>query len=244
MEKVWKIGELAKQTGMTVRTLRYYDQIRLLNPSKRTESRYRLYTQDDVTRLHQIVSLRDLGFSLEKIRQFLDESAYSSEQIVTMHLDKVRDQIELQQQLHKRLEAIAQAVQFRQDVSAEELIRIIEVISMVEKHDFNPNFSDEDMEKIKQQGEKFGPDKIREVEQEWPQLIAKVRAEMEKGTPPNDPNVQKLAARWQELVEMFTGGDPDIARKVKEAYDNSPDFSAQMGLDQELLSYVAKVSQA
>ncbi len=47
---------------------------------------------------------------------------------------------------------------------------------------------------------------MQAVQGEWPELIAKVRAEKDKGTPPEDPGVQALAARWMELVEMFTGG--------------------------------------
>jgi DNA-binding transcriptional MerR regulator len=55
-----KVGELAKQTGISVRTLHYYDEIGLLSPSGRTESDYRLYAEADIVRLQQIMSLRQL----------------------------------------------------------------------------------------------------------------------------------------------------------------------------------------
>ncbi|MBF2016646.1 MAG: MerR family transcriptional regulator [Rivularia sp. T60_A2020_040] len=58
-----KIGKLAKQTGISVRTLHYYDEIGLLSPSGRTEADYRLYAEADIVRLQQIISLRQLGFS-------------------------------------------------------------------------------------------------------------------------------------------------------------------------------------
>ena len=60
-----KIGELASRTGLTVRTLHHYDEIGLLKPSHRTDSGHRLYTVRDLGRLQQIVSLRQLGFSLD-----------------------------------------------------------------------------------------------------------------------------------------------------------------------------------
>ncbi len=63
-----KVGELARRTGVSVRTLHYYDEIRLLSPSGHTASGHRLYTTREPRRLQQIVSLRQLGFSLEEIR--------------------------------------------------------------------------------------------------------------------------------------------------------------------------------
>jgi MerR HTH family regulatory protein len=59
--KVWKTGELARETGLTVRTLHHYDQLGLLSPLSRTEGGHRCYTPDDVRRLHRIVALRSLG---------------------------------------------------------------------------------------------------------------------------------------------------------------------------------------
>jgi MerR family transcriptional regulator, thiopeptide resistance regulator len=67
-----KIGELAKQTGISIRMLHYYDEIELLSPSQRTESGHRLYAEPDIIRLQQIMSLRQLGFSLEEIRECLN----------------------------------------------------------------------------------------------------------------------------------------------------------------------------
>jgi len=70
--KVWKIGELAGDTGLTVRTLHHYDRLGLLSPRSRTEGGHRCYTGDDVRRLHRIVALRSLGISLEEIGALLN----------------------------------------------------------------------------------------------------------------------------------------------------------------------------
>ena len=59
-----KVGKLAKQTGVSIRTLHHYDEIGLLKPSHRTEAGHRLYTPGDIARLQQIKSLQHLGFSL------------------------------------------------------------------------------------------------------------------------------------------------------------------------------------
>src|SRR5215469_15860990 len=67
------IEQVAAQTGLTKRTLRYYEEVGLLPPTGRTEGNYRRYTQDDLQRLERIKNLRDLlGFSLADIRTILE----------------------------------------------------------------------------------------------------------------------------------------------------------------------------
>ena len=68
MQSSWKVGELASLTGLTVRTLHHYDEINLLKPCEYTDSGHRLYGEEDIIRLQQILSLRQLGFSLEEIK--------------------------------------------------------------------------------------------------------------------------------------------------------------------------------
>lgn len=62
------VGEMAKKMGVTVRTLQYYDQQGLLSPSAESEGGRRLYTDRDMILLHQILSLKHLGFSLDAIK--------------------------------------------------------------------------------------------------------------------------------------------------------------------------------
>ena len=75
MPLVWKIGELARRTGLTVRTLHHYDEIGLLSPAQRSDGGHRVYDEADVQRLYRIVSLRSLGFPLDAIAQALDSQA-------------------------------------------------------------------------------------------------------------------------------------------------------------------------
>lgn len=66
------IGELAERTGLSLRTLRHYDDIGLLTPSGRTDGGFRLYTDDDESRLLLIRRMKPLGYSLEAMGELLD----------------------------------------------------------------------------------------------------------------------------------------------------------------------------
>src|SRR3954452_16244111 len=94
-----KVGELARRSGVSVRTLHYYEEIGLLAPSQHTPTGHRLYALTDVTRLQQIVSLRQLGLSLTEIRACLASSTFDPADVVDRHLARIREQMELQRQL-------------------------------------------------------------------------------------------------------------------------------------------------
>ncbi|VXC08937.1 MerR family transcriptional regulator [Pseudoclavibacter sp. 8L] len=71
-EETMQIGKLADRTGMSIRSLRHYDEIGLLVPSARTEGGFRLYTAEDEERLLLIRRMKPLGYSLEQMRELLD----------------------------------------------------------------------------------------------------------------------------------------------------------------------------
>jgi MerR family transcriptional regulator, repressor of the yfmOP operon len=72
-QSLFTIEQVAARTGLTKRTLRYYEEVGLLTPTDRTEGNYRRYSEADIQRLERIKKLRDLlGFSLADIRKLLD----------------------------------------------------------------------------------------------------------------------------------------------------------------------------
>lgn len=80
------VHEVAKLTGITNRTLHYYDEIGLLPPSIVTETKYRIYTNEDLGRLQEILFFKEIGFSLKEIKELLSCSFYNREEALTNHL--------------------------------------------------------------------------------------------------------------------------------------------------------------
>jgi DNA-binding transcriptional MerR regulator len=67
-----KIGEFARRAGVSLRTLRYYEELGLLQPTSRTRGKFRCYREGDLHRLRLIQSLQELGLRLERIGRLLD----------------------------------------------------------------------------------------------------------------------------------------------------------------------------
>jgi DNA-binding transcriptional MerR regulator len=66
-----QIGQVAERTGLSLRTIRFYEENALVRPSSRTDGGFRLYSEDDVARLEVIKRMKPLGFSLEEMQQLL-----------------------------------------------------------------------------------------------------------------------------------------------------------------------------
>ena len=89
-----KVGELAKRSGLTVRTLQHYDTLGLLTPSARSDAGYRLYDRSDIARLHQIQALRRFGMSLTDIGQWLANRDVPLDTLIARQVDMLTQQIE------------------------------------------------------------------------------------------------------------------------------------------------------
>ncbi|PZR34935.1 MAG: MerR family transcriptional regulator [Azospira oryzae] len=81
----YSVKELSEIAGVSVRTLHLYDEIGLLKPSTRTEARYRLYGENELLRLQQILFYKELGISLEEIRSILDDPEFDLLQALESH---------------------------------------------------------------------------------------------------------------------------------------------------------------
>jgi len=106
------IGEMARRTGVKVPTIRYYEQIALIEAPERSQGNQRLYQQQDLERLSFIRHARELGFTLEDIRALIDLTATGSDTCRQIHdiaqhqLEAVKQRIAKLQKLQQELERI------------------------------------------------------------------------------------------------------------------------------------------
>ncbi len=80
--RTWRIGELARETGLTIRTLHHYDAIGLVMPFSRTSGGHRVYSEPDVERLYAVVVLRRIGLSTAAIREQLADPSWEIRSVV------------------------------------------------------------------------------------------------------------------------------------------------------------------
>lgn len=231
------MGDLARATGLTVRTLHHYDEIGLLKPSARTPAGHRLYSGDDVRTLYSIVALRQLGFSLAEIDELIRTGGVDPKEATRRRLAELDRQIEAHRRLRRRLTGLLETLEKEPGASARDLAEIVEEMTMHEKY-----YTPEQLAELERRREELGgDDAMRKAEQEWAELLAAVRAEKESGTDPADPRMRELAQRWTRLIDQFTGGDPEIMASLKTMYEQEGPEAASRGMvDRELMEYAQR----
>lgn len=233
--KLYTVSQIARRTQITVRTLHHYEAKGLLMPAQRSAAGYRLYGAGELRRLQHVVSLKALGFSLAEIHSCLDADAPSLGQALLRQVDRLREAVVRQQELVQRLERVAQQALHGETIDAETLLSSIEATTVMEKY-----FTPEQMQSIQQRGQELGPERIRAVEQAWPDVIAGMRAAMELAKDPASAEVQALARRWRGLVREFTGGDAGIQHSVNTMFRQEPaQMQARTGIDPKLMEYAS-----
>jgi DNA-binding transcriptional MerR regulator len=238
----WKVGELARCTGLSVRALHHYEEIGLLRPALRSPAGHRLYEQQDVARLQQIQSLRILGLPLEEVRRLLEGSGVPPLRVLYLHLARLREQIARQTRLAESLKRLARHLESAETVSAEELCQTIEDMTTMEKY-----FTTDELAYLRAREEQTTPERLRQVGEEWAEIIPAVRTAMERGIDPASPEIQDLARRWMGLVEEFTGGNPQIEQSLRTLYTHEgPALEARLGNvpDPGMFEYISQALRA
>ncbi len=235
----WTIGELAKATGLTVRTLHHWDAEGLLVPAERTEAGHRRYSGADVERLYRIVALRRLGLSLRDVAAALEGDG-DLRGTVASQLERVEGDLATLERVRLRLRGLLATLDGGEAIDPTELIQTIEVMTMHEQY-----YSDDQLAQLERRREALGDEGMAQAQRDWAELIESMTAERDRGTPPEDPRVQALAARWQELIDAFTGGDPETAASLKRMYESEGVEAASRGaVDRDLMDYVGRALAA
>ena len=132
-----KIGEIASVTGMTVRTLHYYEEIGLIEPESRTEAGHRLYGPEALKRLYKISLLRQLGLPLRSVRAGLEADSEAAADggdlraLMTDHLAAVDERLVAENRLRSRLLKLVGTLESTEDTTGD-LLSVLEDMTMLE----------------------------------------------------------------------------------------------------------------
>ncbi|EER61125.1 transcriptional regulator, MerR family [Acidovorax delafieldii 2AN] len=204
-----KVGELARCTGLTVRTLHHYDEIGLLTPSGRSDTGYRLYSQADVQRLHGIQALRLLGLPLGDIAGLLAGEGMEPGRIIERQIHALDLQITQATELRGRLALMRDGLVAGAEPDMGNWLETLALMATYGKY-----FSAAELKRIFENWPR--------IKDEWAPLVARVRSTMDQGLAIDSPQVQQLAQRWMVLMLEWMGGDMDLLERWGHMYRLEP----------------------
>lgn len=218
---MYMINEISKLTGVSIRMLHHYDKIGLLVPSKRTDANYRMYSDEDVAKLYQILLFKELEFSLQEIKTILQDENFDKEKALKEQRNLI---IKKKNRLEKIIESIDDTINnFGGNVMNKENFKAFDYED-IKKHE----------EKYKEETErKYGKtDAYKESKEktskysknDWENIMGEAESiyvELSKlmDKEPSDEQVQLLVEKWRNhITENFYNCTIEIFRGLALMY--------------------------
>ena len=225
-----KVGELARRTGLTVRALHHYDSIGLLHPTGRSDSGYRLYSRDEVARLHGIQTLRRMGLSLADVAQLLDGGAVTLPAILARQTGVLDQEIAQAQALRERLGVMQTVLASGGQPEIDDWLVGLSMMNTFEQY-----FSSGEL--------KLVFERWNRCQSEWPPLLQAVREAMERGVPHDWFELQPLARQWMDVSARWMDGDLALLTRWGSMLREQPGLPLPSGMDRTLLEYINQAVQ-
>jgi DNA-binding transcriptional MerR regulator len=238
---MFTVKQLSKLAGVTPRTLRYYDHIGLLKPSRVGTNGYRYYGQEVLLKLQQILFYRELELPLERIHSIVNQSGFDP--LVALENHK----LELKRR-RDRLERLIKAVD-------DTILHLKGKKEMDEKQLFAAFTDEEQAEMEKEALQLYDPEMVKASNRKWKAYTAEekqrildegnaIYLELVAAIPhgPESPEAQAGIVRWRHHMDYFWTADPDQLVALADHYSLEPRFKANFDkIDPRLAEFMGKV---
>lgn len=216
------VGEVAETSGLTVRTLHHWDEIGVLSPQTRGAGVRREYTEDDLGRLYLVLTLRQFGLDLESIRTCLDTGLDPlralADQLV--HVDRALAALG---RLRERLAVVVAAnTDHVGEADPAEMLRLMRAVRTGAGEVLDRNLNEEQRERLVTSAADVGPALPYQLEIEWPQLYRRAEELRVAGVRVDDPRVQKIVSRMEQLSAQMTDNATGAGTAVRSAWREDP----------------------
>lgn len=192
-----KINEVARLSGVTVRTLHYYDEIGLLKPTEITEAGYRLYDENALAKLQQILFFRELDFQLNEIKKIVSNPVFDKTRALENHrklLVKKRERLENLISLVDNIIKGENTMSFKEfDLTEIEKTKK-EFIAEVKERWGNSEAFIESEKKT----ENYGKEQWQQISDEGGCILKAFAQNINKSA--DDVEVQNLVGKWQDFI--------------------------------------------
>ncbi|WP_430786814.1 MerR family transcriptional regulator [Virgibacillus flavescens] len=233
--KYYSSGEVSQKLNISVRTLRYYDEIHLVPPATKEESGRRLYTSQELFLLEKIILLKSLAMSLEDIKKVLKQ--ITMKEILTLHKEKLENKIQQLQGSLKHTHTLTNILKLEGKLNWNHLLPLIsENAEMDGKDKWEKHFSNAEQETLQDDIPKMEDPSTRK----WINIIKRIEYCLQRDIKPHSPEGQTLAEDCLLLSDELFKGDQALAEKFWKVR-RSEETSKEMGfypISSELLDFM------
>lgn len=234
----YTINEISKMAGVSTRTLRYYNEIGLLTPSRVSSNGYRIYGKKEINKLQQILFYREFDLPLEKITNLLSASAYDREETLREHKEKLlarRKQIDLM--LETLDESILEMKGMIRMKDAEKFKGLKEKNLKINEEKYGKEirekYGEEVVEKSNRKYSEQSQEALEKAEMLATKILQKLYEAMD-GNDPSSPLAQEVAMLHKEWISIYWPSySKEAHRGLAEMYVEDERFKAYYDKEKE-----------
>lgn len=239
-----QVKEVSELAGVSVRTLHHYDAIGLLTPSSTTAAGYRIYTDRDLERLQQIMFFKEIGFSLQEVKEVLESPGFDRTKALQAHRELLLEKRDRVDRMIQTVDNTIQSIEGGQSMAK------------------NTMFDGFDRNKIKEQQEKYGEearqkygkeiveaseariggysdDKLASIHDSVGEIYTRIASRMDYG--PGDAKAQEGVKEWHHFIsDNFYDCTLEIFRGLGDLYVDDERFTANIDKNKPGLSQFLK----
>jgi DNA-binding transcriptional MerR regulator len=227
-KRAYQVREVARIAGMSIRALHHYDSIGLLVPKERTGSGYRLYSDDDLLRLQQILIGRELGLSLEDIRRALDDPRFDRRAALQAQRTQLQQRA---RQTSEMIGAIDAALALIDHCQTGETMDMKQIFSGFDPAKYEEEAKQrwgntETYRESKRRTDRYGPKEWQQIQAEQAQIYADAAGALDAGKDATDPEVMAIADRHRLFIDRwFYACTESMHRGLTQLYESDARFA-------------------
>lgn len=226
----YTVNQLAKMAGISPRTLRYYDQIGLL-PVRKDESGYRLYGQDEVDRLQQILFYRELGMPLAEIKEIVTADSFDGLAALKEHREKLLAQRERLDALIANVQNTIAMKEGERDMTDQEKFEGFKQ-GMIEENEakygkeIREKYGDEQVDRSNEKLRKMTREDYAGMERLAKEVNEAIRAAFREGDPAGELARKACELHREWLMHFWDSYSPEAHMALCQMYVDDPRFTA------------------
>lgn len=224
----YSVKQLTKLSGVSVRTLHWYDEIGLLKPDFYAVNGYRYYAEKDLLLLQQILFFKELGFPLKEIQKLLGLDGFDQVKALQAHKVFLKNEIIRKNKLLETIDKTILHLKGSEKMTDKELYEGFDIEKQKEYEQYIVQYYGSDAEKLllesKKRTAKWGPKEWEEVKSKGDALHKALASLIQQGLKPSSPEVQKLIHAHYELQSRFYDLNKEIYIGLTKLYAEHPDF--------------------
>lgn len=243
MSKTFRIKELSKLTSVTVRTLHYYHEIGLLKPSGKTYGGHRLYSEKDMSRLQQIITLKFLGFTLDQIVKIDSMPESSLKKALKAQSKLMNAKAKTLTKASELLDDIVNHLEVNDSVNWKNIAKIIEVIQVSEINQeawYDKHLTKNERMELEEISKRYTKEFWDNYSRRWDDLFKEVEVNLH--TDPGSKIGMQLIKQWLALVDEVYPPESELRKKLWEGYKTGI-VPQGFPFNKEVIEYISKATE-